>query len=264
MATAQGEESPLIQREHSRLSQPTLLRQQSWHSVPAKDTHHAKNGDLPPEIQNAFIMKVYMILCAEIVWTAVISAVFMFWEPLRMASVAFIKEHPLVWQISMYATMLPTLCALMCFKNKYPLNFYLTLGFVTFMGIYVGFICALFYDAGKGIAIFQAVVVTAVIFFTLTIYCHISKADFTFMGAYLSCSLIAVILLGIVAMVTGSPLVTFLYQCAGVLVFTLYILYDTSQIIHTYGPDDYIVASVELYIDIINLFLYLLSLLGDR
>jgi len=56
----------------------------------------------------------------------------------------------------------------------------------------------------------------------------------------------------------------FIYQVCGVLVFTGYILYDTSMIIHRFGPDDYIIASVELYIDLINLFLFILSLLGDR
>ena len=40
-----------------------------------------------------------------------------------------------------------------------------------------------------------------------------------------------------------------------------YILYDTSLIMHHLGPDDYIIGAVTLYLDIINLFLYLLELL---
>lgn len=260
-----AENQPLLHRESSsRLDQPTVRRQHSWHFVPSEDSYVSKNGDIPTSIRNDFIKKVYLILGVEIAWTAIICAVFMYWEPLRVGSVAFVAAHPLAFQISQYATLLPTLLALLCFKNKYPLNFYLTIAFVTLMGIYVGVICAIFQSAGKGDAILQAVIVTAVIFFTLTIYCHVSKTDFSFMHGYLYCSLFALIVLGIVAMVMQSPLITFLYQCAGVLLFTLYILYDTSQIIHHYGPDDYIVASVELYIDLINLFLYILSLLGDR
>jgi len=261
---AVDEERPLLQRQNSRLEQPSLRRQHSWHFVPSEDSYYSKNGDLPASVQNEFIKKVYFILGTEILWTALICAVFMYCEPLQAASVGFVKAHPVAFQWSMYGTLIPSICALMCFKNKYPLNFYLTLLFVTIMGIYVGCVCAMFQAAGKTDAIFHSVLVTAVIFFSLTIYCHMSKTDFSFMGGYLYCSLVALIFLGFIAMLTGSTLMTFVYQCCGVLLFTLYILYDTSQIIHHYGPDDYIIASVELYLDIINLFLFILSLLGDR
>lgn len=51
------------------------------------------------------------------------------------------------------------------------------------------------------------------------------------------------------------------FSLVGALIFVGYILYDTSLIIHHFGPDDYIIAAVTLYLDIINLFLYLLELL---
>ena len=51
------------------------------------------------------------------------------------------------------------------------------------------------------------------------------------------------------------------FSLAGALLFVGYILYDTSLIIHHLGPDDYVVAAVTLYLDIINLFHYLLELL---
>ena len=50
-------------------------------------------------------------------------------------------------------------------------------------------------------------------------------------------------------------------QLVGSLIFSGYILYDTSMIMHCYGPDDYVMAAIQLYLDIINLFLYLLELL---
>ena len=43
-------------------------------------------------------------------------------------------------------------------------------------------------------------------------------------------------------------------------------IYDTNQIINNMGVDDYIIAAIELYLDIINLFMYILmcsSLAGD-
>ena len=55
-----------------------------------------------------------------------------------------------------------------------------------------------------------------------------------------------------------------LYALAGSLVFCIYIIYDTYLITRKLGYDDYIVAAIELYLDMLNLFLFLLSLLGRR
>ena len=51
------------------------------------------------------------------------------------------------------------------------------------------------------------------------------------------------------------------FALIGALLFCGFILYDTSNLIHVLGPDDYIIAAVQLYLDIINLFLYLLEIL---
>lgn len=59
----------------------------------------------------------------------------------------------------------------------------------------------------------------------------------------------------------------FLYTCitAGIIVlFSLYILIDTRMIMERLGPDDYIIAAIILYIDIIRLFLEILKLFGSR
>ena len=55
-----------------------------------------------------------------------------------------------------------------------------------------------------------------------------------------------------------------LYALAGSLIFCIYIIYDTYLITRKLGYDDYIVAAIELYLDMLNLFLFLLSLLGRR
>jgi hypothetical protein len=57
------------------------------------------------------------------------------------------------------------------------------------------------------------------------------------------------------------------YGSAGALVFSLYIVYDTQLMIggkHKYSlsPEEYVFASLNLYLDIINLFLYILMIVG--
>jgi len=61
-----------------------------------------------------------------------------------------------------------------------------------------------------------------------------------------------------------------IYACAGATLFSFYIVYDTQLIVggthkkHQFSIDDYAFAALNLYMDIINLFLMLLSLLGNR
>ena len=68
----------------------------------------------------------------------------------------------------------------------------------------------------------------------------------------------------------NSPLLNILYSTGGAVIFSFYIIYDTQLIVGgknrmiQYTENDYVIAAIGLYIDIINLFLYILELLnGD-
>lgn len=57
-----------------------------------------------------------------------------------------------------------------------------------------------------------------------------------------------------------------LIACGGALIFSAYIVYDTQLMMggsHKYSisPEEYVFASLNLYLDIINLFLHLLKIL---
>lgn len=62
------------------------------------------------------------------------------------------------------------------------------------------------------------------------------------------------------------------YDIVGILVFVVYIIYDTQLIMgemgghkkHQFSVDDYAFAALNLYLDLINLFLHLLHLLGKK
>ena len=51
---------------------------------------------------------------------------------------------------------------------------------------------------------------------------------------------------------------------AGAVLFSLYIIYDVNQIMHKVSPEEYVLAASNLYLDIINLFIKLLQLFGER
>jgi len=128
-------------------------------------------------------------------------------------------------------------------------------------------ICAAYKDSGNGLIVLEAVTLTAMVFLSLTAYCFYTKKDFSFLGAGLFCSLFVLFLCGLFAAVFPSlfgGIGQTLYAAAGTIIFSLYILYDTSMIINRLGPDEYIIAAIDLYLDIINLFLMILRLLGSR
>ena len=102
---------------------------------------------------------------------------------------------------------------------------------------------------------------TALIFFGLSAYALQSKRDFSFMGGFLFAGL----LIAIVAMVANFflqiPILSVTISAVVVMIMSGLILFDTSRIIHG-GETNYIRATVGLYLNIYNLFVHLLSLLG--
>jgi len=244
----------------SRLGQPTMSRSISHMFVPADQSYVSINGVAPETVKANFIKKVYALLVIDLAWTVVICVAFMKWEPLNN----IVLQLPRAFNIVMLVMLIISICALTCKKNDYPWNMWIKAVFVTLMGMLVGVVCVAYAERGSGDAIWQALLVTSTEFVLLSAYVHITKKDFSWLGGYLFVSLWALIFMGILSWFLGSSILNFMVSVAGVLVFTGYILYDTSNIIHKYGPDDYIIAEVELYLDIINLFLYLLALFGGR
>ena len=51
---------------------------------------------------------------------------------------------------------------------------------------------------------------------------------------------------------------------AGAIVFSLYIIYDVNMIMKKVSAEEYVLAAATLYLDIINLFVRLLELFGER
>ena len=78
--------------------------------------------------------------------------------------------------------------------------------------------------------------------------------------------LLVLILFGIISIFWRNPFVQLVYACLGALVFSIYLIYDTQLVIgkgqFSYSLDDAYLAAIQLYLDIINLFLFILQILG--
>merc|ERR1719450_625984 len=213
--------------------------------------------DCNPAIRAGFIRKVYGILSMQLLATVGGAALFMFHQPTR----EFVLHTPAMFTV---ALLLPLgfLFSLHCYKDRHPINMMLLGGFTLCEAYTIGVVCATYYQAGMGVIVFQAFLLTAAVFLSLTTYVHVTKKDFTFMGAGLFACLMIVVVWGLLQMFFPmGPMGRMVFALLGALLFAGFILYDTSNLLHNHSPDDYIVASINLYLDIINLFLYLLEIL---
>ncbi|MCO4797748.1 MAG: Bax inhibitor-1/YccA family protein [Colwelliaceae bacterium] len=114
---------------------------------------------------------------------------------------------------------------------------------------------------GGASLIMQALGGTALIFFALSGYALTSKKDFSFMGGFLMVGLIVAIIASIANISFAIPALSLAVSAAIIMIMSGLILFDTSRIIHG-GETNYIRATVSLYLNIYNIFVHLLHLLG--
>jgi FtsH-binding integral membrane protein len=197
----------------------------------------------------AFLKKVYTLLAASL-GTAAVGA--------------FLGTGPLLPVVAPNLMLFFVLeIGLIFFANfaqrKPGLNMIALFSFTTVSGLTLG---PLLYRVGPMVAT-QAFALTALTFVGLTLYVIFSKKDFSFMSGFLMVGLITVVIGGLLNIfLFQSPMLHFAMSGIGVFLFSGFILYDTSNIMRHYSTEDYIPATLALYLDILNLFTSLLSLLG--
>ncbi|RUS20876.1 inhibitor of apoptosis-promoting Bax1-domain-containing protein [Endogone sp. FLAS-F59071] len=144
-------------------------------------------------------------------------------------------------------------------RKRYPINIILLILFTLLMGISVGFIVS-YYNSR---VVLQAFTVTGLTFVSLSIFTVQSRIKFDGLGPYLFGGLMVLVWAGILQLFL--PYYTYyhvLITIFSALLFTLYIVYDTYQIWTRLSPEEYIIGAIDLYLDIVNVFLSLLTLLG--
>jgi len=218
--------------------------------------------DADVAVRNGFVVKVYSIVCVQLVFTCIVAAPFAALSPVWVA-------HNIWLLYAAYALLLVAVFSGVCCGNalrKYPTN-YITLSFISLaMGMVVGLVCS-FYSMKN---IITAVLLTVLVFVGITAYAWKTDKDFTGCGTYACGMLMVLVMFGLmipVLCVFGIPFkwLNIAYCLLGVFIFTFYIIYDTQRIIGgkhktQFSVDDYAVAALELYLDIINMFLYMLEL----
>ncbi|CAG9463385.1 unnamed protein product [Pedinophyceae sp. YPF-701] len=210
-------------------------------------------------LRTGFIRKVYGIVAAQLTLTALVAISMMSIRPLQEA-----VQGSMVVVIGSMVASFALLIPLYCYRQRHPLNLGLLAGWTLALSVSVGLACCQYPVA----AVAEALVLTAGIVAGLTAYTfHATREgkDFTPWGPALFASLWGLVLFGFIQMVFPmGPLGQTVYSLIGALVFSLYIVFDTFLIVARFSIDEYVWASVNLYLDIINLFLRILEILGRR
>lgn len=195
-----------------------------------------------------------------------IIAVFTFVKPVG----DFVRANMAMYYAS-YAVFLVTYLTLACCqgpRRRFPWNIILLILFTLAMAYMTGTISSVY----KTKAVIIAMIITAVVSISVTIFCFQTKVDFT------SCTGLFCVL-GIVMTVTGIITVIVLafkyvywlhmvYAALGAICFTLFLAYDTQLVLgnrkHTISPEDYITGALQIYTDIVYIFTFVLQLVGSR
>jgi FtsH-binding integral membrane protein len=204
----------------------------------------------------AFIRKVYLILTIQLFFTAMIGFAFV----ADKSTQDYVQNNVALYIIALILPF-PLLLALFYYKNQEPINLIL-LGVFTLCISYTVGIVITYYEVDS---VIKSLFITVSLFFVLSIYTMYSKRDFSFMGAGLFAALWILIIVMILNIFlpfgsTGELLINLF----GAILFSLMIIYDIYRLKDVYSADDYILAVIDLYLDIINLFLFILKLLGKK
>merc|ERR1712216_634733 len=110
--------------------------------------------------------------------------------------------------------------------------------------------------------VFQAALLTVGLFTFLTTIACTTKEDLSWMSVWLGAGLVMLLLWSFTAMLFGFKL-GMAYSLLGILLFSGFIVYDTWEAKNIASEDDYIVVTIGLYLDVINLFMFILRALAE-
>jgi len=199
----------------------------------------------------AFLKKVYGMLSLSVLLAAGTS-----WLTMRNdAFLLTVQKNYIIFIILEFAVIIFAMWA----RKKETLGIVALFSFTILTGITTAPVLLIY--SGKTVT--NAAFLTGIIFAGLSLYTITSKRDFSFLGGMLTTGLIILIVGGLLnAFVFRSSAGSFLFSAVGVFLFSGFIIYDTFNILKRYPTDEYISATLSLYLDILNLFLLLLHLLG--
>ncbi|HCI14490.1 MAG: hypothetical protein A2063_08835 [Gallionellales bacterium GWA2_60_142] len=219
-----------------------------------------QTGTLAAE-QNKVLRNTYMMLALTMIPTVIGASVGM------SMNFSFMAESPIMSSLLMFGAMMGMMFAVSALRNS-VWGIVALLGFTFVAGVLLGPILQVALHLKNGAELVgMAAGGTGIIFFSLATIATVTKKDFSFMGKFLFIGLILLIVASLANIFFQIPALSLTISAIAVMIFSAYILYDVSQIVHG-GETNYVMATLGLFLNIYNLFTSLLHLLmafaGER
>ena len=182
------------------------------------------------------------------------------WAGMQFNFIALFKAAPIMTPLLMFAAMIGMLFVVTRLRNS-AMGIPALFAFTFIAGMMLTPILTVagqFRNGGQLIALAGGM--TAVVFFTMAGIATVTKKDFSFLGKFLFVGLILLIVASLVNLFFQVPAVSLTISAIAVFIFSLYLLYDVSNIVRG-GETNYITATLNLFLNVYNIFISLLNLL---
>lgn len=204
-------------------------------------------------VRLGFMKKVYGLLAVQLIMTTVIAA--------ALLLTPGVKELVQVnsWMLMpAFVLTFGLLMALHVKRKEHPVNLILLAAFTVIMAYTVG-VMVTFFDK---FVVLQAFILTSAVVVGLTAFTFQTKRDFSSFGAALYSGLMILIGASIIHLFVGGEIAQTGLAVFGAFLFSFFIVYDTQMIMSRVSEEEYILATIQLYLDIINLFMEILKILN--
>lgn len=214
-------------------------------------------------IRNGFVRKVYVLLTFQLLITTAIAAVFMFVPTVQL----YAFSHPaLMWAaLISYIVLVIVLGCCPSVQRSWPWNILALFALTVALSYLVGSITATY----KVHSVLLAFGICTGCCLAISLFAMNTKYDFTSCYGYLFMIMIALFFWGLIFMpFIDIDLWQKVYAGIGSICFMLYLAADTQMIMGRHNlrisEEDYIFATLTLYLDVVNIFLFMLTLFGER
>ncbi|CAI2372901.1 unnamed protein product [Moneuplotes crassus] len=210
--------------------------------------------------RQGFVQKVFGIMGVQVLFTAL----FTYWVISDYGRMQFCIDNMWLYFVCVAGTV-AIMCALMCIQKaarNFPVN-YILLGIFTLLESYVVATIASMYEPQS---VFLAACYAVGLFTILTIYACSTKGDIGCMGPLIWVSMGLGLLTFILYFLFPSHIMHLIFCWVGLICTCIYVIYDVYLITEKHGLsyDDYIIGALLIYTDLISLFIYILSIIGDK
>jgi FtsH-binding integral membrane protein len=182
------------------------------------------------------------------------------WAGMQFNFIGLFKAAPIMTPLLMFGAMIGMLFVVTRLRNS-AMGVPALFGFTFIAGMMLTPILTVagqFRNGGQLVALAGGM--TAVVFFTMATIATVTKKDFSFLGKFLFVGLILLIVASLANLFFQVPAVSLTISAIAVFIFSLYLLYDVSNIVRG-GETNYITATLNLFLNVYNIFISLLNLL---